>query len=632
MENREKRKIDFTVVKRLFSYISRYKLKLLTVSIFILISSGVTAVSSLFLQVLIDNYISPLLLMSEPNFSGLLKAVIIMSVIYLVGTLSTLIYNVVMSSISQGVLKKIRDDMFSHMQTLPVKYFDTHSHGDIMSCYTNDTDTLRQMISQSLPNLFSSVVTIISLFFSMLYVSIPLSAVVLIFVFIMLKIISKSMKKSGQYFVKQQNDLGDINGYIEEMINGQKVVKVFCYEESAQKKFNNKNNNLCKSGTIANTCSNELMATMMHIGYILYFILTIVGGWMALSRIPNFCLTGKNILTLGMIASFLQLSINFINPVSRIAQQFNSVTMALAGANRIFNLMDEKSEQDNGNIELVYLKENFGQLMESAERTKMWGWKIPQSDGSHIYKKLLGEVIFSDVNFGYVPQKTVLHNINITAMPGQKVAFVGGTGAGKTTITNLLNRFYDIDSGSIFYDGINIEKIRKSDLRRSLGIVLQDVKLFTGSVMENIRYGKPDATDQECIEAAKLVNADEFINRLPDKYKTIINGNDSNLSQGQRQLISIARAAVANPPVMILDEATSSVDTKTEMIIQKGMDALMKNRTVFVIAHRLSTVKNSDKIIVLKKGHISEQGTHDELMNLKGEYYQLYTGNFVSYQ
>ncbi len=632
MENREKRKIDFTVVKRLFSYISRYKLKLLTVSIFILISSGVTAVSSLFLQVLIDNYISPLLLMSEPNFSGLLKAIIIMSVIYLVGTLSTLVYNVVMSSISQGVLKKIRDDMFSHMQTLPVKYFDTHSHGDIMSCYTNDTDTLRQMISQSLPNLFSSVVTIISLFFSMLYVSIPLSAVVLIFVFIMLKIISKSMKKSGQYFVKQQNDLGDINGYIEEMINGQKVVKVFCYEESAQKKFNNKNNNLCKSGTIANTCSNELMATMMHIGYILYFILTIVGGWMALSRIPNFCLTGKNILTLGMIASFLQLSINFINPVSRIAQQFNSVTMALAGANRIFNLMDEKSEQDNGNIELVYLKENFGQLMESAERTKMWGWKIPQSDGSHIYKKLLGEVIFSDVNFGYVPQKTVLHNINITAMPGQKVAFVGGTGAGKTTITNLLNRFYDIDSGSIFYDGINIEKIQKSDLRRSLGIVLQDVKLFTGSVMENIRYGKPDATDQECIEAAKLVNADEFINRLPDKYKTIINGNDSNLSQGQRQLISIARAAVANPPVMILDEATSSVDTKTEMIIQKGMDALMKNRTVFVIAHRLSTVKNSDKIIVLKKGHISEQGTHDELMNLKGEYYQLYTGNFISYQ
>ncbi len=632
MENREKRKIDFTVVKRLFSYISRYKLKLLTVSIFILISSGVTAVSSLFLQVLIDNYISPLLLMSEPNFSGLLKAIIIMSVIYLVGTLSTLVYNVVMSSISQGVLKKIRDDMFSHMQTLPVKYFDTHSHGDIMSCYTNDTDTLRQMISQSLPNLFSSVVTIISLFFSMLYVSIPLSAVVLIFVFIMMKIISKSMKKSGQYFVKQQNDLGDINGYIEEMINGQKVVKVFCYEESAQKKFNNKNNNLCRSGTIANTCSNELMATMMHIGYILYFILTIVGGWMALSRIPNFCLTGKNILTLGMIASFLQLSINFINPVSRIAQQFNSVTMALAGANRIFNLMDEKSEQDNGNIELVYLKENFGQLMESAERTKMWGWKIPQSDGSHIYKKLLGEVIFSDVNFGYVPQKTVLHNINITAMPGQKVAFVGGTGAGKTTITNLLNRFYDIDSGSIFYDGINIEKIRKSDLRRSLGIVLQDVKLFTGSVMENIRYGKPDATDQECIEAAKLVNADEFINRLSDKYKTIINGNDSNLSQGQRQLISIARAAVANSPVMILDEATSSVDTKTEMIIQKGMDALMKNRTVFVIAHRLSTVKNSDKIIVLKKGHISEQGTHDELMNLKGEYYQLYTGNFVSYQ
>lgn len=632
MENKEKRKIDFGVVKRLFSYMSNYKLKLLTVCVFILISSGVTAVSSLFLQILIDNYISPLLLMSEPNFSGLLKAVAIMSVIYLVGTLSTLVYNVVMSYISQGVLKKIRDDMFSHMQTLPVKYFDTHSHGDIMSCYTNDTDTLRQMISQSLPNLFSSVVTIVSLFFSMLYVSVPLSVVVLVFVFIMLKIISKSIKKSGEYFVKQQNDLGDINGYIEEMINGQKVVKVFCYEESAQKKFSNKNNTLCKSGTIANTCSNELMAAMMHVGYILYFILTIVGGWMALSKIPNVCLTGKNILTLGMIASFLQLSINFINPVSRIAQQFNSVTMALAGAKRIFSLMDEKSEQDNGNIELVCLKENSGKLTESVDRTKIWGWKIPQPDGSHIYKKLLGKVIFSDVNFGYVSKKTVLHNINITAMPGQKVAFVGGTGAGKTTITNLLNRFYDIDSGSIFYDGINIEKIRKSDLRRSLGIVLQDVKLFTGSVIENIRYGKPDASDEECIKAAKLVNADEFINRLPQKYETVINGNDSNLSQGQRQLISIARAAVANPPVMILDEATSSVDTKTEMIIQKGMDALMKNRTVFVIAHRLSTVKNSDKIIVLKKGYISEQGTHDELMNLKGEYYQLYTANFASCQ
>ena len=622
------KKIDFKIVKRLFSYVSRYKFRIFTVFVFILISSSVTAISSLFLQSLIDDYISPLLLESNPDFKGLLKAVLVMSAVYLVGASSTLIYNVIMSSVSQGILKKIRDDMFSHMQTLPIKYFDSHSHGDIMSCYTNDTDTLRQMISQSLPNLFSCLITVTALLISMIYISVWMSVIVVLFVFVLLKIISSPIKKSGEYFVKQQNDLGDINGYIEEMINGQKVVKVFCHEEKAVEKFKVKNDTLCLSGTKANSCANSIMAVMMHIGYVLYFILTIVGGWMAIEKIPNLCLTGTNVLTLGMIASFLQLSINFINPVSRIAQQFNSVTMALAGAKRIFDFMDEKSEEDSGTVELVYAENKHGKLTETKNPTDLWAWKIPKPDGSFAYKNLEGHVIFSHVDFGYEPEKTVLHDINLTALPGQKIAFVGGTGAGKTTITNLINRFYNINNGSIVYDGMNIEKIKKSDLRRSIGVVLQDVKLFTGTVMENIRYGKTYASDKECIEASKLVGAHGFINLLPQKYQTIISGSESNLSQGQRQLISIARAAVANPPVMILDEATSSVDTVTEMMIQKGMDALMKGRTVFVIAHRLSTVQNSDKIIVLKQGHIVEEGTHSELINQKGEYYQLYTGTF----
>lgn len=622
------KKIDFKIVKRLFSYVSEYKFRIFTVFVFILISSSVTAISSLFLQSLIDDYISPLLLESNPDFKGLLKAVLVMSSIYLLGAASTLIYNVIMSSVSQGILKKIRDDMFSHMQTLPIRYFDSHSHGDIMSCYTNDTDTLRQMISQSLPNLFSCLITVTALLISMIYISVWMSVIVVLFVFVLLKIISSPIKKSGDYFVKQQNDLGDINGYIEEMINGQKVVKVFCYEEKSVEKFKVKNDTLCLSGTKANSCANSIMAIMMHIGYVLYFILTIVGGWMATEKIPNLCLTGTNVLTLGMIASFLQLSINFINPVSRIAQQFNSVTMALAGAKRIFDFMDERSEKDSGTVELVYAENKQGKLTETKNRTNLWAWKIPQSDGSFTYKNLEGHVVFSQVDFGYEPKKIVLHNINLTALPGQKIAFVGGTGAGKTTITNLINRFYDINNGSIVYDGINIEKIKKSDLRRSIGMVLQDVKLFTGTVMENIRYGKIDASDKECIEASKLVGAHSFINLLPQKYQTIISGSESNLSQGQRQLISIARAAVANPPVMILDEATSSVDTVTEMMIQRGMDALMKGRTVFVIAHRLSTIQNSDKIIVLKEGRIVEEGTHDELINQKREYYQLYTGTF----
>ncbi len=627
MKNEIEKRIDFKVVKRLFSYILKYKIKLAMVCIFIFMSAAVSSISSLFLQTLIDGYIYPLLLESEPNFSGLLKSIVIMAIIYLVGAASTLAYNILMASISQRVLKNIRDDMFSHMQTLPIKYFDSHSHGDIMSCYTNDTDTLRQMISQSLPNLFFSLVTIVTIFFSMLYISIWLALLVLLFVLLIIKIISKSIKKSENQFMEQQNDLGDVNGYVEEMINGQKVIKVFCYEDKSVERFKCKNNKLCKSSTVANSCTNTLMAAMMHVGYILYFILTIVGGWMALNKVPNICLTGKNIITLGMIASFLQLSINFINPISRIAQQFNSVIMALAGAKRIFSFMDEKSEHDEGNVKLVSLSTNT-QKNKSLDNLQNWAWKIPCSGGKYIYRNLEGKVIFSNVNFGYTSKKMVLHNININVNPGQKVAFVGGTGAGKTTITNLINRFYDLNGGSILYDGINIEKIRKPDLRRSLGVVLQDVKLFTGTVMENIRYGKPHASDKECIEAAKLVNAHNFIDTLPQKYDTVINGNESNLSQGQKQLISIARAAVANPPVMILDEATSSVDTKTELMIQKGMDALMKGKTVFVIAHRLSTIKNSDKIIVLKKGRIVEEGTHDELINLKGEYYQLYTGNF----
>lgn len=605
-----------------------YKGQLVFVVICILLSAVASAASSVFLQTLIDDYIVPLLGTDNPVFGGLIKALITIGIIYMIGVISNLLYSRAMVTVAQGTLKKIRDDMFEKMQRLPIRIFDTRTHGDIMSLYTNDTDTLRQMIAQSMAQLISSVFTIVAVLVCMLYTSIWLTVVAVLVMLFILQIVKGIAGKTGTFFILQQKTLADVNGYVEEMVNGQKVIKVFCHEETTKEELRQKNKAWAQNATNANGYANSMMPMMNALGYVQYIIIAVLGGYMAIEGITNLGLTGTGMLTLGMIASFLTLSRSLTNPVSQISNQFNSIVTALAGASRIFAFMDEEPETNDGYVTLVNAKEENGVLTETAERTGLWAWKHPHHDGTLTYTKLEGRVVLDSVDFGYVSDKQVLYDVSLYAEPGQKIAFVGATGAGKTTITNLINRFYDIADGKIRYDGININKIKKADLRRSLGVVLQEVNLFTGTVMENLRYGNPDATDEDCIAAAKLANADGFIRMLPEGYNTVLKGDGSGLSQGQRQLISIARAAVSDPPVMILDEATSSIDTRTEALVQDGMDKLMKGRTVFVIAHRLSTVQNSDVIMVLDHGHIIERGNHEKLINEKGTYYQLYTGAF----
>ena len=609
---------------RLMKYVLKdYKFHCISVVVLIVVSVLCNVQGTMFMKNLIDEYITPFLLSDNPNFTPLAHAIAKVAAFYALGVLATFGYNRLMVNVTQGTLRNLRNDLFSHMEKLPIKYFDTHAHGDIMSVYTNDIDTLRQMISQSMPQLLNSGITIVSVFISMLILSIPLTIVTMVMVGIMVFCSKKSAGQSGAYFAKQQKDLGTVNGYIEEMMNGQKVVKVFCHEEENMQNFKKLNDELYISADRANTFANFLGPINAQIGNISYVICAIVGGVLALGKVGGF--------TLGGLASFLTFNKSFSMPINQISMQMNAIVMAMAGADRIFRLMDEKEELDEGYVTLVNAKEEDGNLTECEERTEHWAWKhTHQNDGSVDYVEVKGEVVFNGVDFGYNDEKIVLHGIKLYAKPGQKIAFVGSTGAGKTTITNLINRFYDIQDGKIRYDGININKIKKADLRRSLGIVLQDTHLFTGTVRDNIRFGKLDATDEEIVAAAKLANADSFIRRLPDGYDTMLTGDGANLSQGQRQLLAIARAAIANPPVLILDEATSSIDTRTERIVQDGMDKLMHGRPTFVIAHRLSTVRNSDCIMVLEQGRIIERGTHDELIEEKGRYYQLYTGNAIS--